>query len=486
MSAMLSFELLARETRKSALLVLISIILLFSCTHSPQTNTTTVEVPPDGVCSFESVRIHSLLEREIGDGDCMSISTAVVQEGEMILNFTLGEANRESSIAATNETVYRIASTTKPFTAAAILSLVEQGRLELDTTISQLIPEWTEQSGHITLTQLLNHTSGLPNYTEFGERFLEIRNQVVTHEQMLALFQNEPLHFRPGMGFRYSNSGYYLLGMIIEMITGESYATYIENSIIEPTHVSSIGYCLSPYDDPCQSIGYINEDEEIIRSPEISMSVPFAAGALCGTSRDLALWMDALVHGRVLSEETFHLMTTTEPLPDGTPMAYGFGLSVGWFGTMVRISHPGGIEGFSSQLIHLPEADLSVAVLANVENCPTALIADNIVRELLCIPEIGNTEVILEVEDLRRFDGTYDIGGIPIIVSIDAERLTMAIAGQPAIPLIPLSSHQFSWETDRNVFITFLPIIGTQRQMRGLLIDKDGMTVGARFVDTPD
>ena len=289
----------------------------------------------------------------------------VADGGEVIYEKGFGEADMTWDIPNTPETRFRIASLTKQFTAALVLRLVEAGRLDLDAPISTYLPDYpAAQADNVTLHHLLSHTGGVPEHTSRLD-MNEIMRRTYDTEDFLTLFADEPLDFEPGSQFAYSNSGYYLLGVIIETVTGRSYASALQEVILDPLGLDATTYDPFPEIVPQMAHGYMSSGSDYVSAPYIDTSVPYAAGMLISTARDLFTWTEALHGGEVFDNaETLTRMTT--PVLDD--YAYGIGVSTLPFAGGVRaVAHSGGIPGFSTMLIHFPEDDRTIVVLDNTQ-----------------------------------------------------------------------------------------------------------------------
>jgi len=293
-----------------------------------------------------------------------------------------GLADLEHDISATPKSVYRIGSLTKQFTAAAVMLLVERGALPLDAALERLIPEYPPTGHGITVRHLLTHTSGITNYTELPE-FAEKMRLDLSHRQLAALFATRPLDFRPGERYAYSNSGYYLLGVIIELVAGVSYPEFMQREFFTPLDLRDTWY-LDDYRIVRHRVhGYDTWQGQLVNAGAISMTSPFAAGALGSTVIDLLAWETALTTGRAISRESFQAMTTPATLNDGTRTTYGYGMVIGELDGHPMLSHGGAINGFRSQLSFYPADDLIVAVLCNNGGAPIESIERQVSRALL-------------------------------------------------------------------------------------------------------
>lgn len=292
----------------------------------------------------------------------------LVAEGDQVLlEKGYGLASLELGVPIAPDMVFRLGSVTKQFTAVAILMLEEQGKLRLDQKISEILTDYPKAQGdRIRIDHLLSHTGGIPNYTDDPE-FWKIANQPFTAASMYPLFADKPLQFEPGERFAYSNSGYWLLGQIIEKASGETYEAFVEKHLFAPAGMKS-----SFYDDPEKLIprrtpGYQpnNTGDGFTPARYIDMSGPYAAGALAATVSDLRRWNEALVAGKLIRKESLEKAWTPYTFNDGKKSQYGFGWQVGELEGQRLVRHGGGIPGFMSMLIFFPEKKLTVAVLSN-------------------------------------------------------------------------------------------------------------------------
>lgn len=309
--------------------------------------------------------VDSLAQSLVDMGLTAGVGIAVLQGGEVIVSRGYGWADLENRVPATDSTVFRTGSLTKQFTAAAILKLAQEGRLSLNDDLNLHLPDFPTQGHRVTLRHLLNHTAGIRNYTALGQRWLSVQPLELSHEELVALFRDEPFDFAPGEGWSYSNSGYYLLGMVIEAVSGVAYDAYVESELFEPLGLRETRYCWELPLIPNRARGYAFSSQGLENARPLGMSQPGAAGAICSSVRDLLTWERALRAGEVVGPEDYLAMTA----PDGPPVeggpTYGFGLARSGDGPRARIGHSGGINGFAAELVHFPAADLTVAVLAN-------------------------------------------------------------------------------------------------------------------------
>ena len=328
-----------------------------------------------------SARVDSIVTAALRIG---GMSVAVVWGRDTVTMKGYGLADVENDIPATAQTMFRVGSVTKQFTAAAVMQLVEHGRLSLDDDITTFVPNAPVHGRRILVRQLLNHTSGIPSYTDVPE-FDRVARLDLSHDSLLATIAPDSLLFEPGSHFYYNNTGYYLLGMTIEKIVGQPCAEAIATQLFTPLGLAGTAYCSPSAIIKHRAQGYGVRRGQPVNAEYTSIDLAFAAGALCSTAGDLVKWTNALSSGRVVSGASYTRMTTPVELPSGRKMTYGFGLEAGQLDSHRMISHGGAINGFSAHLAYFPGDSLTVVVLAN-SSAPTGAIALNIARAAFGLP----------------------------------------------------------------------------------------------------
>ena len=283
----------------------------------------------------------------------------VARGADVILSKGYGSANLEWDIPNTPSTKFRLGSITKQFTAASILLLEERGKLKLDDPIKTYLPDPPAAWDRITIFNLLTHTSGIPNFTSLPEyKTLQLSDTPVA--KTIATVRDKPLDFFPGGKMSYSNSGYILLGHVIEKVSGGSYEKFVQENIFTPLGMKDSGYDSNSAIIPRRAAGYMPSPKGPFNAGYIHMSIPHAAGALYSTTEDLLRWEQALFGGKVVSAESLEKMTT--PFKND----YALGVVVQTAGGRKVIQHGGGIEGFNTFTAYYPDDKLTVAVLANI------------------------------------------------------------------------------------------------------------------------
>ncbi|WP_051669121.1 serine hydrolase domain-containing protein [Marinobacter nitratireducens] len=311
----------------------------------------------------------------------------VIHNGHIVINDAFGLADVENSVKAHPRSSFKLASITKHFTAFSILRLVEYGKIKLSDPLLKYFPEYESLNPRIKIENLLNHTSGIPGYTELTELFSPYEKVEATHEQMLTVFMGQPLLFEPGSRFEYSNSGYYLLGLIIERASGYTYEEYLKREFFNPIGMHDTCYASDKSIIPNRVRGYDTQqgasNTSLQNCEYISMNPPYAAGGLCSTTTDMAKWLSALLAGRVLGSDLMLKACSPTKLKNGLAVEYGYGLNVGTKHGVKAVGHDGGIPGFASAFMMYPESNTAILVLVNDERSDPWAIEDRISSYIL-------------------------------------------------------------------------------------------------------
>jgi CubicO group peptidase (beta-lactamase class C family) len=305
------------------------------------------------------------------------------RDGKILFHKAYGSANREWNIPNTTQTRFRIASLTKQFTAAAILILQDQGRLKVGDAISRYLTDLPLEWQRITIHQLLTHTSGLPEYTSPPEIERTLNLTGATPQQLINLVKQQPMLFIPGSRLHYCNTGYLLLGMIIEKVSGLDYATFLKQNIFIPLQLNQTGFDVRAKILPERASGYWIRNGQVENAGYVDASIPFAAGGLYSTVGDLYKWNEALATGRLLSVESRRAMFTPYPEAELSGMHYGYGVVIAEKFGRLRYYHGGGIQGFASAIERYPESNLCVVVLSNEEEVKSWELAASLAGLLL-------------------------------------------------------------------------------------------------------
>lgn len=328
--------------------------LLFNLSYAQQINVEQV------VKQFDKILSEQFKTNETG-------ATALVsRNGQIIYKKAFGMANLELNVPMQVDNVFRIGSITKQFTAVAILQLVEQGKLNVKDEISKFIPDYPTQGNKITIEHLLTHTSGIQNYsgiTDTGNR----ATLGFTPNEMIDFFKNLPMRFATGTKWEYSNSNYFLLGYIIEKISGKTYAEYLEENFFKPLGMTNSLYANDTKIIKNRAGAYTQGESGYENSQPLNMTHVYSAGAIQSTVSDLFKWHQAVHSYKLVKKESLDRAFTRYKLTDGKETAYGYGWRLGYVYENPSIWHGGKINGFVTMEIYLPKEDVFVAIFSNCD-----------------------------------------------------------------------------------------------------------------------
>ena len=369
--------------------------------------------------------IDEIVMTPIREGLIAGASVAVVHGGEPVAFRGYGWANLQLDVPTPTDAIYEIGSVTKQFTSVGLLQAQEAGLVDLDADMSTYLPDFPTQGNAITVRELLDHTSGIRGYTEMvAARPYFVRR--VPRDTLLALVGEHPFDFPTGEHEIYNNSAYYLAGMILEEVTGTTYEDYVEEKIFAELDMGRSHYCSETEIQEGKVDGYDVGEEGLGNKGFIVHNIPFAAGSLCSSARDLATWLGALHGGDVLSAEAYAQLIEPGDLNDGTKTRYALGLATSDILGHRALHHGGGINGFLAESLHLIDEDLTVVVLVNTAGPPgpTAL-AEQIVE--LMVGDVTPEPMAFD-GDLAWYEGTYSGpargGQAAIRIAAEGEVLT--------------------------------------------------------------
>lgn len=379
-------------------------------------------------------------------------SVLVAQKGKIVLEKGYGFKNVSAGTKADAASLYQYGSVTKQFTAALVMYLQEKGKLNIQDKLSKYFPE-LPFADSVTVYNLLTHTSGIYNYTENGDFMASDAVNPATPEKMMALFRNHPLEFAPGSKFSYSNSGYSLLGYIIEKASGMPYEKLMRQVILQPLGMTTAGFDFAHNTSPDRTTGYnFIDGERFGQAGIVDSSVAFSAGSLYGSVRDLYAWDQALEKGKLLSAASWKQVYTPYL------SHYAFGWSVdSLFGKPV-VAHNGGIFGYTSTIKRFPQDDAVVIVLSNNSSHQVEEIANNLAGLLFGQTIEWPKETVavqLPEEKLKAFVGEYEsMPGFIVVFRLENGVLKAKPADEPEVELTPESETSFVIKSD-NIHILF-------------------------------
>lgn len=334
--------------------------------------------------------------------------TVLVARGDQLLyKGARGMASVELGVPLQPDQLMRIGSVTKQFAAAALLKQIDEGKARLDDPLSKFLPDYPNGS-QITLLQLLNHTSGVKSYTGIaGYMGNPVRRDLSTAE-LIKEFKDQPVDFAPGEKWAYNNSGYVLLGAVVEAISGKSWHQSIDELLLQPAHITSVHYQAGDKLFKGMAQGYtLNGRREVAPAGLLSMTQPHAAGALIANTEGLWRWNQALHGGKLISKASYDGMIT--PVSPAKAFNYGFGIGTGTLRGQPMLSHGGGIHGFVSTLNYLPQSQTTVAILRNTDG--PGFNMDLVARKLAAFaigePFAEPKAAAVPAEQLKSAEGIY-------------------------------------------------------------------------------
>ncbi|RBW57548.1 serine hydrolase [Tenacibaculum sp. E3R01] len=294
----------------------------------------------------------------------------VSKNGKIIYNKAFGLANLELNVPMRPNHVFEIGSITKQFTAISILMLVEQGKIKLNDDITKYIPDYPTRQKKITIHHLLNHTSGIKSYTSLKKLYSIDKNDI-SPEELINLFKNEPMDFNPGEYYKYNNSGYVILGYIIEKVSGLTYEEFVTKNIFKRLGMKNSTYGNHRTIIKNRASGY-HLKQNYQNSRFVSYTLSYSAGALLSSVNDLNIWQHALTENKLLKKETIKKAFINYSLTNGKKTNYGYGWNIKTLGNKTSYEHGGFIFGFKSMGVYLPELGIYVIGLNNCDcNSPT-------------------------------------------------------------------------------------------------------------------
>lgn len=376
----------------------------------------------------------------------------IARKGTVIYKKALGMANLELNVPMQIDNVFRIGSISKQFTAVAILQLLEMGKLGLQDDIKKFIPDYPTHGYTITVEQLLNHTSGIKSYTGMDEWDEQVRRKDFTPAALVDYFKNQPMDFAPGTKWDYNNSGYILLGYIIEKVSGKKYSEYIIDNIFKP-----LGMTNSYYGDHIPVIknrvsGYEPAKDGVANADFLSMTQPYAAGSLLSTVEDLFKWHQAVHSYKLIKKEILEKAFIASKLANGKTTNYGYGWFMGNLQGSPTIEHSGGINGSLTNAIYLPNEDVFVTVFSNCTCKPPSEVSTKIAGLIINKPFGELKEITLTGVDLNKYTGVYENeNGEQRIIRIDSNKLTSQRGGGTLYKIKPYAKNKYFFENSMSL-----------------------------------
>lgn len=381
-------------------------------------------------------------------------SVAISKNNEIIYTKSVGYADVESKVPANKNSKYRIGSISKTFTAVLVFQAIENGLLNLDESLDQYYPA-IENAQKITLANLLNHQSGIHNFTD-DDVYFTYNTQTKNEEEMVEIIKNGGSDFEPGSQSEYSNSNYVLLSLILEDIYKMPYPELLDKKILQPLGLRNtyFGRNINVKDNECESYRWVGHWE---KETETDLSIPLGAGGIVSTPSDLVMFSNALFGNKLLQKQSLMQMET---IKDG----YGMGLFQFPFGDKKGFGHTGGIDGFTSVFTHFEAEDISYALTCNGANMNTndisIAVLSAVYNRSFDIPEF--TDYKASAEDLENFSGVYSSSQLPLKITLSAKNgaLIAQATGQPEFALEAVEKNKFKYDP-AGVVMDFDPASGT-------------------------
>ncbi len=384
-------------------------------------------------------------------------AVVVTRGGRVIYSGGRGLADVEAGRAITPDAVFKLGSIVKQFTAAVVLQLVAEERISLDDPISRFFPDFPQPSARATVRQLLNHTSGIQDYTKIPGWIARARIRPWTTAELVAEVRNRPATSEPGRNWEYNNAGYTMLGAIVEQVTGRPWHEAVRARIARPLGLQSLEYAVTGEAGPAMVRGYTEDDGRQRLSPAVNMSVAHAAGGLVGSVADVATWAQALHHGRVVSPDLYMEMIRPARLTDGSTRPYGFGFRLQQLRGRRALVHGGAGAGLDTDSVYLPSEDLFVAVFANSDEPATdpSILTRRLAALALGEPFPTFSRADVDQATLEPLFGVYSAeDGEPLRFFTRDGRLFMA-QDEAEMEAFAAGDDRFFFERDRLSWISF-------------------------------
>jgi CubicO group peptidase (beta-lactamase class C family) len=384
----------------------------------------------------------SLLSKEFKTNE-PGAAAIVVQKGQVVYKKGFGTADMELNMPVQPDMVFRIGSITKQFTAVCILKLASEGKLSLQDDIKKFIPDYGIQEP-ITIEHLLTHTSGIKSYTNVDTFWHHMRKDM-TPREIIRLTEKDTLEFKPGSKYNYNNTGYVMLGYIIEKISGKTYEDYLQQNIFTPLGMSNSYFGSESRIIKNRAKGYKKNEKDFFNSDYISMTLPHAAGSIISTVEDLWKWNKALYSYKIISKEWVDQLTTPYKLTNGKSTNYGYGLSVSSIQGSRVYSHGGGIPGFLTYGIFMPKEDVFVALFSNCD-CKSPDGAATKMAAIAIGKPYNFTALPLNESDAKQYEGVYTYENEERIIQWKDGKLTSKRGGGNVFELKMYEKNKFFFE----------------------------------------
>lgn len=377
------------------------------------------------------------------------VSALVAKDGKVIYRKAFGKADLELDVNMTPENVFQVGSITKQFTAVGILMLLEEGKLTLEDDITKFIPDYPTKGKKITVHHLLTHTSGIKSYTSM-RKFGEVMTMHKSPLKFIDFFKNEPMDFDPGEKYKYNNSGYFVLGYIIEKASGLSYQKFIKERIFDKIGMKNSYYGSHQEIIKNRASGYSKQSGKFYNAQYISLTLPYAAGSIMSTVDDMLKWQTAITTDVFVKEATIDKAFTNYTLNNGDKINYGYGWSINEINDVPTIEHGGAIPGYLSMGVFVPSKNVYVIVFSNCGCQSPTDTALEIAALTIDKPKFDlNKTVKLSGEQLKKWVGTYQFDDEAVrYITLKDNQLYSQREGSPQpFKIYPTSENTFAFES---------------------------------------
>lgn len=396
-----------------------------------------------GIPVIAQEKTYDALLNELFPSDEPGGTAIIVKDGKTVYLKAFGKANLELDVDMQTDNIFRIGSITKQFTACAILKLMEEGKISLQDDITKYIEDYPTHGHKITIEHLLTHTSGIKSMTSLKKWDKEARKKDFTPEEMIDWFKNEPMDFATGEEFRYNNSAYFILGYIIEIVSGKTYTDYLEDTFFEPLGMDNTSYGNTSNIVLNRAAGYQKNKDNFKNADFLSMTQPYGAGSLLSTVENLSIWYHAVNDGKVVRKESLKKAHTSFILNNGKETSYGFGWFLGNIQGVPMYQHGGGINGYLTASLFLPDENLFVAVFSNCGCHAPGRTAFKLAAEAIGNPYKWE-QIDLDNHVLETYVGVYksEYNGKRII-SYKNDSLYSMVKGGSKTHILPFEKDKF-------------------------------------------
>ncbi|KAB1159804.1 serine hydrolase [Tenacibaculum aiptasiae] len=392
-------------------------------------------------------KIDNILKKEFKSNET-GVTALVAKDGKVIYRKAFGKANLELDVDMIPENVFEVGSITKQFTSVAILMLLEEGKLSLEDDITKFISDYPTHGKKITIHHLLTHTSGIKSYTSMKE-FGKVATLHKSPLEFIDFFKNEPMNFEPGEKYKYNNSGYFLLGYIIEKASGMTYQKFIKERIFDKLNMNSSYYGSQTELIKNRAYGYNRRGDVFSNAQYISLTLPYAAGSIMSNVDDMLKWQTAITNNTLVKKETITKAFKNYTLNNGKKINYGYGWSLDEIKDIPTIEHGGSIPGYKSMGIYVPSKNVYVIAFSNCGCISPRSSATEIAALVIGKPKFDKNNVVkLSNEELKKWVGAYQFDNdvVRYITLKDNQLYSKREGSSKDFKIYPTSATNFSFE----------------------------------------